>query len=96
MIQENQPNLKDKILLLRRDWLDKKLTNAEITKDYPYPFLVAGADTVNRAIDSADSKYAIAIVTPFDLQAAASGGLEYVEYVYNPEDGSFFSIFRYT
>ncbi|HTB32962.1 MAG TPA: hypothetical protein VK808_13115 [Bacteroidia bacterium] len=88
MIQENQPMLRDKTLLLRRDWLDKKLTKTEIDKYYPFPYMVAGRDTVDRLIDSADSKYAVAIVTPYDLAAAANGGVQYVQYAYNLEDGS--------
>jgi hypothetical protein len=89
MLQENQPVLRDKTLLLRRDWLDKKLTKAEIDKYYPFPYMVAGKDTIDRAIDSADTKYAVAEVVPYDLAAAPSGGVEYVQYAYNLEDGNF-------
>ncbi len=88
MIQENQGTLKDKTLLLRRDWLDKKLTKTELDKDYPFPYMVAGPDTVERFIDSADTKYAVAIVAPYDLAAAPNGGIQYVQYAYNIEDGS--------
>jgi hypothetical protein len=75
-------------LLLRRDWLDKKLTQADIQKYYPFEFMIAGKDTVERAIDSADAKYAVAMVTPYDLATSGTGGVEYVEYVYSPDDGS--------
>jgi hypothetical protein len=88
LVQDNQATLKDKTLLLRRDWLDKKLNKAELDKDYPFPYMVAGADTVERLIDSADTKYAVAIVAPYDLAASPTGGVEYVQYAYNIEDGS--------
>jgi hypothetical protein len=88
MLEENQPVLKDKTLLLRRDQLDKKLTPAIITKMYPFPYLIAGSDTVNAAIDSADSKYAVAMVVPCDIEVAANGGVAYAQYVYNIEDGA--------
>jgi hypothetical protein len=68
--------------------MDKRLTAAEIQKYYPYPFMIAGKDTVDRAIDSADSKYAVAMVVPCDLEAGTNGGVQYVEYAYNIEDGS--------
>lgn len=89
MLKENAQTLKDKTLLLRRDWLDKRLTPAEILKVYPYPYMIAGPDTVARAIDSADAKYAVAIVAPYDLGSAPSGGLQYVQFAYNLEDGSY-------
>jgi len=89
MLEENQPTLKDKTLLIRRDWIDKRLTKAEIEKDYPFPYMIAGKDTVNNAIDSADSRYAIAIVAPYDWATAATGGVQYVQYVYNIENGAF-------
>ncbi len=88
MVQENQGTLKDKTLLIRRDWLDKKLNKTEIDKYYPFPYMVAGPDTVERAIDSADTKYAVAIVAPYDLAAAPNGGIQYVQYAYNIEDGA--------
>ncbi len=89
MLQENQPNLKDKTLVIRRDWMDKHLTPAEIAKYYPFPIMIAGNDTVDRIIDSADAKYAVAIVAPYDLGTSPTGGLQYVEFAYSPEDGSF-------
>jgi hypothetical protein len=90
MLQENQPVLRDKTLLLRRDWLDKKLLNkTELEKDYPFPYMIAGRDTIDRLIDSADNKYAVAIVTPYDLGTASNGGIKYVQYAYNCEDGAF-------
>src|SRR6185312_928043 len=82
MLQENQAALRDRTLLLPRDYLDKKLTKAQLDKIYPYPYLVAGKDTINRAIDSADSKYAIAIVVPTDLESSPTGGVEYVQCAY--------------
>ncbi len=90
MLVENQPTLRDKTLLIRREWLDKKLlaNKAELEKDYPFPYMIAGRDTIDRMIDSADAKYAVAMVVPNDLAAAPSGGLQYVQYVYNCEDGA--------
>lgn len=88
MLQANQQNLSNKILLLPREYTDKKMTKAQMDKYYPYPYMIAGKDTINRAIDSADSRYAIAMVVPTDLEQAPNGGLEYVEYVYSPDDGS--------
>lgn len=88
MLQENQSVLKDKTLLLRRDQLDKRISKAQMDKIYPFPYLVAGKDTVDRAIDSADTKYAVAMVVPCDLEVAPNGGLQYAQYVYNIEDGS--------
>jgi len=88
MVQENQPTLKDKTLLLRRDWLDKRLTKAEIDKYYPFPYMIAGKDTVDKAIDSADTKYAVAMVVPCDIAEGPNGALQYVQYGYNIEDGA--------
>jgi hypothetical protein len=64
------------------------MTKAQMDKYYPYPYMIAGKDTIAKAIDSSDSRYSIAMVAPTDLEAAPNGGLEYVEFVYNPDDGS--------
>ncbi len=91
MLQDNQSSLKDKTLLLPRDYTDKKITKAQMDKYYPYPYMIAGKDTIAKAIDSSDSRYAIAMVVPTDLESSATGGLEYVEIVYNAEDGSIYA-----
>jgi len=88
MLQEYQPTLRDKTLLLRRDLVDNKLNKALIDKCYPFPYMIVGKDTIDRAIDSADTRYCVAVVTPNDLEAAPNGALEYVQYVYNIEDGN--------
>ncbi len=88
MVRDNQGALRDKTLLIRRDWLDKRLTKAEMDKAYPFPYLVAGKDTVERAIDSANGSYAVAMAVPYDLEAAPNGGLQYVQYAYSIEDGA--------
>ena len=44
MLKDNQNNLRDRTLLLRRDLL-KGLTKTEIEKDYPFPYMIAGKDT---------------------------------------------------
>ncbi len=88
MLQENQAALRDRTLLLPRDYLDKKLTKIQLDKAYPYPYMVVGMDTIKRAIDSADSKYAIAMAVPTDLESTATGGVEYVQCVFTPDDGN--------
>jgi hypothetical protein len=88
MLTENQPTLKDKTLLIRRDLIDKKITKVQMDKYYPNPYMIAGPDTVAKAIDEGDAKYAVAMVVPCDLEVGATGGVEYVEYVYNIEDGN--------
>lgn len=89
MVQENQSILKDKILLIPRDYMDKRITKAQMDKYYPFQYMIAGRDTINKAIDSADNRYAVAVVAPDESQSAPNGGLQYVEYAYNIEDGSF-------
>jgi hypothetical protein len=87
MLKDNQPELKDKVLLLRRDLLDKKIANAAlISKIYPFPYLITSKDSIDQAIESADEKYAIAIVAPYDLDGVGTQ-LEYVQYAYSPDDG---------
>jgi hypothetical protein len=88
MIKENQAVLKDKTLLIRRDWLDKKLTPAEMAKDYPFPYMIAGADTVERIMDSASAQYAVSIVAPNADESGVNGAIMYDQYAYNLEDGA--------
>jgi len=89
LLKENQPALKDKILLLRRDLLDKKIGNTKmIDKIYPYPYLITSKDSVDQAIESGDPKYAVIVVTPYDLDVIGNGTIEYVQYTYSTGDGS--------
>ena len=88
MIKENQGTLKDKTLLLRRDWLDKKLTPAEMAKDYPFPYMIAGADTIARLVEADSAQYAVAVVAPNGDQSGVNGAIMYDQYAYNLEDGA--------
>lgn len=88
MLQENQPRLKDKTLLLRRDWMDKRMTKAQMDKYYPFPYMIAGKDTIERLINADSSDYAVAMVVPYDMAAAPNGGLLYVQYAYDIDDGA--------
>jgi hypothetical protein len=84
MLKENQDNLKDKTLVLRRDWLDKLLTKPDLEKAYPFPYMIVGRDTLERIMDSADAKYAVAVVTPW-LRGST---VLVVDYVISCDDGT--------
>lgn len=88
MLQENSAALRDRTLLLPRDYLDKRMTKAQMDKAYPFQYMIAGMDTVQRAIDSSDSRYAIALVVPSETESSPNGGLDYVQIAYTPDDGN--------
>lgn len=58
--ERNGANLKNKTLLLCKDDLDKKLTEAAIKKIYPYKFKIASLDEINQAIVDLSPDYVIA------------------------------------
>jgi len=56
--KEEQDKLKDKTLLIRRDLLDKGVTEDMIKQSYPYPFKIVSKDEMDKYVLAGDAKYA--------------------------------------
>lgn len=57
-LHQNHKELKDKILLIAREDLDQKITEADIKKIYPYPFEICDREKIEQAILSKSPNYA--------------------------------------
>jgi hypothetical protein len=58
--------VKNKTLLVRKDWInDKKLAAADIKKFYPYPYKLVSSDELDEAVMAADSQYVFAYLQSY-------------------------------
>lgn len=64
MARENAPKLKTMTLLIRTDWLDKKLPEKGIKNFYPYPYKVVSREEMDDAIMTEKDNTAYIIILP--------------------------------
>lgn len=80
------PHIAEKILLIRKEWLDKDLTESNFGKYYPYPFKVCDRDEMDRVVMSQDPKYAYAVEMPYVVSTSHSNSMLYLQYVIDATD----------
>lgn len=64
IIEENAPALEKRTLLIKKEWLDKELTEAKIKELYPYDFKICTKEEMEEAILSKDKTKAYFVVLP--------------------------------
>jgi hypothetical protein len=84
MVEQYQPRLKNRTLLLRQDELDEKLTPEEIKTAYPFAYKTVTTDEMDQYVVNADSNYAYAVIAP----SFAGSRVIYIQYVYDCKDGT--------
>lgn len=84
----NQEKLKDKILLIDKDILYKKLDERDVKKLYPFPFEIVSRDKIEEAVLSKDKRYAYIQHVPY-LNNGATAGLFLLPgtHIVNTENG---------
>lgn len=82
-IEQNAYKLKEKTLLMDKEEVSKKLTDADIKAAYPYPYKLAGYEEIEKAILSRDPKYAYVQIVPMAMNEKTV----YAHLVVNAENG---------
>ena len=92
-VKENKKLLKDKTLLIDQDQLEKGVTEAEISKFYPYTVQIAGFDTIEVVKSNCAAGYAYILTIPYKISTVnmSSGSTtpiaSYFQIIVNASDG---------
>jgi hypothetical protein len=85
---QNQPILKTKTLLLRRDWVDPKLTDATIKASYPYPYTLVDKSKMDEYIINADTNYVYGMISLNAFSGAHVSSVGYFQEIFSCKDGA--------
>lgn len=90
MLNQNNDQLRDKTLLLKREFVDPHLSKEDLEKAYPYAYEIVGKDTLDRMLDAdtSASKYAYAMVIPFPHAEGNNKSVSMVDFVVSADDGT--------
>jgi hypothetical protein len=80
------PKLAEKTLLIREEWLDKELTEANFKNYYPYKYKICDRATMDQAVMSQDSKYAYAVELPNIISGSRGNTIVYMQFVIDATD----------
>jgi hypothetical protein len=88
MIKANTPQLKNKILIVRKDIVDTDLTIETIKSVYPYQFEIDDSATFEQHIINADGGYAVLEVIPTYNGSVSVPRVDYIYYVMDTKNGN--------
>lgn len=87
-VKKNASELKRKTLIIDKEDLDAKLTEAEIKEAYPYPIKIVSQDEIDRAIFEKDSNVVYVQIT----DAPVGKGKVSAHYLSNPFNGKIYCV----
>jgi hypothetical protein len=85
-MNEKFPELAQKTLLIRSEWLDEKLNEEEIKKVYPFKFQVCDRETMDKLVLEQDANYAYGVIMPNVISASNANIVMYSQYVLDAKD----------
>jgi hypothetical protein len=78
--------LAEKTLLIREEWLDKELTEANLKNYYPYKYKICDRAFMDNVVMNLDSKYAYGVVLPYVMSNSHSNYIMYYQYAFDAAD----------
>lgn len=86
-LAKRAPTLAQKTLLIRKDWLDPKLTEQMIKKVYPYKFKICTRDEMDAIVITYNEQYAYGVVFPYVMSGSTSNSIIFLHLVQDAKDG---------
>ena len=80
------PKLAEKTLLIREEWLDKELTEANLKNYYPYKYKICDRAFMDNVVMSLDGNYAYGVVLPYVVSSSQRNSVVYFQYVMDGTD----------
>lgn len=87
-VKNNGPKLKNKTLLIPKEYVSNKLTNEEIREAYPFNLEICNLQKIEKAILDRDPDYAVVYHVPLPV----AGKFIYRLYIANAEDGDVYGV----
>jgi len=85
-IKKNAPLLQTKTLLLDKELISKKLNVSKIRDYYPFPYQIADASTIDKALEERNDQYAFIHVANVD----AGRGAINIQFISSAKDGKIY------
>jgi hypothetical protein len=80
------PQLKNKTLIIREEWLDEELTKENLKNYYPYPYQICTREFMDDVVMNQDGKYAYGVVLPYVISGSNRNSILYFQYVLDGAD----------
>lgn len=88
-VKQNAPLLKEKTLLLRKDFLSEKLTEEIIKAVYPFKYEICSKERMDEIVINGDSNYAYALIKPNVISGRNGNFIIFIQEVYSADNGCF-------
>ena len=85
-MSKRAPQLANKTLIIREEWLDEELTKENLKNYYPYPYQICTREFMDEVVMNEDSKYAYGVVLPYVVSSSHSNSVIYLQYVIDGTD----------
>lgn len=85
-LAKRAPVIKEKILLIRKEWLDKELTEANLKNFYPYKYQICDRAFMDNVVMNSDPKYAYGVVLPYVMSNSNANYVAYHQYAMDAAD----------
>lgn len=86
-IMKNKALLKEKILVIRKDWMDDELSIEKIRSIYKYPVEIMDRESLDEILKSGDDKYAYFVIIPEVMSTSKHSTVVYYQYIIENKDG---------
>ncbi len=85
-MKKRAPQVANKTLLIREEWLDKELTKENLKTFYPYPYEICTRERMDEVAMNLDPKYAYGVVLPYVVSTSNANSVMYFQYVIDASD----------
>jgi hypothetical protein len=85
-IAKRTPKLTEKTLIIRKEWLDKDLTEETFKKIYPYKFQICDKAFMDNIVMNQDPSYAYGVLLPYVASTGTSNIVTNFHYVIDASD----------
>jgi hypothetical protein len=88
------PMLAEKTLLIRQEWLDKELTEANLKSFYPYKYMICDREFMDNVAMNLDGNYAYGVVLPYVISGSHKNSVLYFQFVMDGADSQALCVVR--
>lgn len=88
------PKLKEKVLLIREEWLDKELTAENFKDYYPYKYKICDRAFMDEAIMNKDSRFAYGVELPTIISGSRGNMVIYSQIILDATDSQAMAVVR--
>lgn len=85
-MSKRAPDIANKTLLIRQEWLDEELTVENLKNYYPYKYKICDREFMDNVVMNQDPNYAYGVVMPYVMSTGTSNSVMYMQFVIDGAD----------